>query len=72
MVGEIPQRVPEWGLPIVSIGSIAGVITVGFTMALVIMIEAWSVETKLAEKRGKSPSSQANLFAICAANFASA
>ncbi|MDX2264777.1 MAG: SulP family inorganic anion transporter [Hyphomicrobiales bacterium] len=70
-VGEIPQGVPEWGLPFVAPDMLEGVFVAGFTVALVIMIETWSVGTRLAEKRGENTSSTNNLFAMGAANLAS-
>ncbi len=71
VVGEIPQGFPQWGLPDISGDAVRAIIGAGFTVALVIMIEAWSVETRLAEKGNGNPSSKTNLFAMGAANFTS-
>jgi SulP family sulfate permease len=71
IVGEIPRGVAKWSLPDIPIDLMAKIVVAGFSIALVITIESWSVESRLAEKRRESPSSRNNLFAMGAANIAS-
>ncbi|MDX2266195.1 MAG: SulP family inorganic anion transporter [Hyphomicrobiales bacterium] len=71
VVGDIPHGLPYWGFPSFAADRAGPIISAGLTVALVIMIESWSVETKLAENRGAIPASENTLFAMGAANVAS-